>query len=453
MATLRSTLPQVSASQLSKMPGDSGVFLFGSALEMVKNPIAACRTLYDKYGEICWTKMLGMKVVMLMGPDAAQFVLQDKEGVFSNKWGWDFYIGKFFSRGVMLLDFDEHKMHRRIMAVAFKKPSLVEYLQQMNPVVTHGIENWVPQGTQKARFMVYPAIKKLTLDMASVVFLGEKIGEEADRINHAFVDCVRAGSAWVRFPVPGLRYAKGVTARKVLEEYFASKIAAKRTSNARDMFAQLCHAETEDGQVFSDEDVINHMIFLMMAAHDTSTITLSIMFNYLAKNPEWQEKARQQSFALDKESLNFEDLEKLDVLTRVMKESLRLCPPVPGMPRKVLRDTEFKGVRIPAGSLVNLNLAFMHRMREYWKNPDQFDPDRFSDERAEQKAHPFAWSPYGGGAHMCLGMHFADLQVKSVLHQTLRKYRWRVPTHYLMRIDWTSLPKPLDDLPVTLERL
>lgn len=452
MNTARSTLP-VSLQTANEMPGDAGPFLLGYAFDMVRNPIALCRRLYDRYGEVCWIKLLGMKVVMLNGPDAAQFVLQDKDSVFSNKWGWDFYIGKFFKRGVMLMDFDEHKMHRRIMAVAFKKPSLVEYLQQMGPVVTQGITHWVPDGTQKANFMVYPAIKKLTLDMASVVFLGEKIGAEADRINHAFVDCVRAGSAWIRFPVPGLRYAKGIQARHILEDYFTSKIAEKRASQSRDMFAQLCHAKTEDGQVFSDEDVVNHMIFLMMAAHDTSTITLSIMFNYLAKHPEWQERARQQSLALNKSTLDFEDLEKLDVLTRVMKESLRLCPPVPGMPRKVLRDIEFKGVRIPKGSLINLNLSFQHRMREYWRNPDQFDPDRFTDQRAEYKSHPFAWSPFGGGAHMCLGLHFADLQVKSVLHQTLLNYRWRVPTHYQMRIDWTSLPKPLDDLPVTLERL
>ena len=67
--------------------------------------------------------------------------------------------------------------------------------------------------------------------------------------------------------------------------------------------------------------------------------------------------------------------------------------------------------------------------------------------------HPYAWVPFGGGAHKCIGLHFADMQVKAILHQVLLKYRWRVPADYVMPVDTTSLPVPKDGLPVTLERL
>ena len=88
------------------------------------------------------------------------------------------------------------------------------------------------------------------------------------------------------------RWNKGLAGRRKLEAYFRELIPAKRASDHEDLFAALTKIETDDGFRFSDEDVVNHMIFLMMAAHDTSTITATAITYYLAKHPEWQEKAR-----------------------------------------------------------------------------------------------------------------------------------------------------------------
>jgi cytochrome P450 len=92
-------------------------------------------------------------------------------------------------------------------------------------------------------------------------------------------------------------------------------------------------------------------------------------------------------------------------------------------------------------------------MSQWWKDPDTFDPERFSPERREDKVHKYAWSPFGGGAHKCIGMYFAGMQVKTILHQVLQRYRWRVPARYEWPLDTTSLPSPKDGLPVRLDRL
>jgi cytochrome P450 len=218
------------------------------------------------------------------------------------------------------------------------------------------------------------------------------------------------------------------------------------------LFTALCQARTEDGQRFTDADVINHMIFLMMAAHDTSTITTAAVAYFLAKHPDWQERVRAQSDVFDDKVLEIDDLEGLTELDLVIKESLRLVAPVPLVMRKTVEDTGIAGYYIPAGTMVAITPAVNHFVTDVWTEPDRFDPDRFDSARREDQAHRFAWIPFGGGAHKCIGMHFGMLEVKAILHQMLRTYTWSVRPDYTVRWDNTSLPIPVDGLPVTLHR-
>src|SRR5690606_13997570 len=132
-------------------------------------------------------------------------------------------------------------------------------------------------------------------------------------------------------------------------------------------------------------DIVNHMIFLLMAAHDTSTITLCSVFYHLAKFPRWQEPVRSESRGLQKESLDHDDLAKLETLARVIKDSLRLVAPVHGLPRRTVKDVEFKGHTIPAGTFGMISRMVTHQLPDYWETPAHFSPDRFAPERNEHK--------------------------------------------------------------------
>jgi cytochrome P450 len=436
------------AAQLREIPGDPGWPLLGRSLEFLRHFDTAIRGRYERYGEVSWTNGFGQRFVALLGPDANQFVYQNRGDLFASA-GWEFFLADFFHRGLMLLDFDEHRMHRRIMQAAFTRDALAGYLRLMNPGIEAGIAVWQAGD----RFRVFDHFKALTLDLASQAFLGHPPGPEAARLNKAFLDTVRAPTDVIRYPLPFTRWRRGIVGRRVLEEYFRRELPDKRASDANDLFARLCHARTDEGESFSGEDIINHMIFVLMAAHDTSTITLTNMVYHLAKHPDWQERLRAESSALGRTALDYDDLAKLGSMTLVMKEALRLCAPVPAMPRRTTRECEFKGYRIPAGQLVQVSPWFSHTMPEYWSEPQRFDPERFNELRAEDRQHPFLFVPFGGGAHKCIGMHFGEMEVKSVLHQVLLRYRWSVPEGYAMQQDFTSLPIPKDRLPVRLERL
>jgi cytochrome P450 len=431
------------------MPGSKGLPVVGHGIDFITNPLEMGQELSEKLGPVFWVQALGLTFVSMMGPEANQFVLRNQGDIFSNSQGWEYYIGKFFRRGIMLLDFEEHRHHRGIMQAAFKKAVLMQYLERMNPGIERGIKHWRPSHN----FEILTQVKKLTLDLATDIFMGEKLGPEAEAVNKAFVDCVRAGTAIVRFPVPGGRWKKGLDGRQLLEKFFHSRIKDKRANPGEDLFSRLCQAEDENGNRFNDDDVVNHMIFLMMAAHDTTTITLCSIFYQLAKNQEWQDRVRTEAFRLGKRDLEYEDLAKLEDMGLVMKEALRLLAPVHGIPRKTVKDVEFNGHLIPAGTMVSVSPIVTHHMKAWWENPKKFDPERFTEARAEHKKHMYQYVPFGGGAHMCIGLHFAEMQVKAVLHHVVQRYRWSVPDDYKMPIDFTSLPVPADKLPVRLERL
>lgn len=446
---MATSMPTAAPEGLKPVPGDGGLPFLGQTLSMLRDPLGLAQRRYAQYGPVSWGKVLGKRMVALYGPEAAEAVLVNRDKAFANGPAWSFFIGPFFYRGIMLMDFEEHLHHRRIMQQAFSRDRLRSYQKAMSPSITRGLDSWQP-----GDFKVLPNFKQLTLDLAMDVFMGVELDRaQADRINKAFIDAVRAGLSIIRYPVPGGRWRRGLQARRTLEAFFNEHLPAKRADGGDDLFAALCQAETDDGHRFSDEDIVSHMIFVLMAAHDTSTITMTTMAYYLAKHPEWQERVREESRALGKETLDFEDLDRLVSLDLVMKECLRLVAPVPGLPRETVKDTSVLGYHLPAGTMVTISPNVNHHIADYWPDPDRFDPERFSADRREDKIHQYAWEPFGGGVHKCIGLHFGGMEVKSVMHQVLLRYRWTVPAEYEWPLDMSTLPVPKDGLPVRLERI
>lgn len=436
------------SGHLKEVPGDGGWPLVGYSLRTLRDPIGLTQERYARYGEVYWGNAFGKRFISMLGPDANQFVYQNDDEVFANA-GWNLFLAKLFPRGLMLLDFAEHRMHRRIMQSAFRKEALATYLKMMQPVIATNQSAWTPGDG----FLAYDRFKQLTLEVGSQVFVGESPGGQVEAINRAFFDTVQAATSLVRVSLPGTRWARGLRGRRLLERYFYSKLEAKRRDGGNDMFAEFCRAQTPDGEHFSDADIVNHMIFLLMAAHDTSTITLTNMVYQLARHPLWQERLREESRGIGSETLDHDALQRLTSMDLVMRETLRLVPPVSFHPRLTVRESVFKGFRIPTGSYVQLSPAFTHLMPELWSDPLQFDPERFAETRREDKRHPYAWVPFGGGAHKCIGMFFADLAVKTILHRMLLRFSWSVPADYRIEQDYTALPVPRDRLPISLQLL
>src|SRR5882757_8623282 len=318
-----------------------------------------------KYGPVYRSHILGETSITMLGPEANELVLFDQSKLFSSTHGWEIVLGRLFPRGLMLLDFDEHRLHRRALSVAFKSGPMKSYLAALDAGIAARVAQWKAAPVQ---MLFYPAMKQLTLDLAATSFLGADIGPEVDEITRAFVDMVAASVAVIRKPLPGTQMARGVRGRKRIVAYFSEQIPIRRAKGGGDdLFSQLCHATHEDGALLSTQDIIDHMSFLMMAAHDTLTSSLTSFVGELAAHPEWQQKLRDEVIHLGLATdapTNFDHLEAMPLSEMAFKEALRLKPPVPSMPRRAIRDFSFKGFAMPAGTMVGVNPLFTHHMPE-----------------------------------------------------------------------------------------
>lgn len=427
-----------------------GIPFIGGTLAYIADPLGFMRQHYDRYGPVSQMGFIGDRWTILLGPDATNEALRNPEKAFASEPGWGRLVGPFFKRGLMLLDFEEHHLHRRLLQEAFTRPRLEGYVDAMGPAVAASLDAW----TTRPDFPAYPELKSLTLHLATEIFMGgaELAGpREFEKANRAFIDCVQAATAIIRLPIRGTRWGNALAGRKYLESFLTPYVESRRSSSGTDIFSVLCQVEV-DGDRLSAEDVVNHMIFLLMAAHDTSTITVSTAMRYLGQHPDWQRRLRDSAAHLP-DSPTLADLESLRDFDLVIRECLRLLPPVPVLARRTVKETTVLGVRVPANQYVAVMPHLQHHMEEYWTEPERFDPERFNAERQEDRRHRHAWEPFGGGVHKCLGMFFAQAEVKLILHQILRRFEWSVPADYETPLNYQSLPYPSDGQPVALRNL
>jgi cytochrome P450 len=441
-------LPKPPKSAVEHVPGTEGLPLIGCTFEQLKDPHAFTRRMHATYGPIYRIRSMGGRFVQLLGPEANELVMFDRDKVFSSEQGWGPVLNLLFPRGLMLMDFEQHRVHRKTLSVAFKPEPMKIYAEALNRGIAERVAQWSGTG-----FDFYPAIKALTLDLAATAFLGIPWGPDADRINKAFVDMVQASVGVVRVPLPGTKMGRGVAGRKFLLDYFGKEVPKRRAGQGDDMFSQICRATNEDGSLLSDDEIVDHMNFLMMAAHDTITSSATSMVMLLGRNGDWQDRLRaeMEGLGVNGDDLPYERLGDLVLTDYAFKESLRMIPPVPSLPRRAIKDFEFGGYRFKAGTYIGVQPAFTHKMPEHWPDPETFDPLRFEPEQVKAR-HKYAWVPFGGGAHMCLGLHFAYMQIKLLMWHMLRHHEIALPEGSGAQWQAWPIPQPKDGLPVRLVR-
>ncbi len=451
-AFIPENLPEPSFADLAHLPGmQPARFRTLRTIEFLKDPLGVSKAMVETYGRVFRRQDFGGWGVTMIGPEANELVMFNKDKIFSSALGWNPVLELLFPNGLMLMDFEQHRVHRKTLGVAFKPEPMRHYLGELNTGIVRGIADWGDRG----EFKFYPAIKALTLDLAAASFLGVPWGPEAKKINRAFVDMVLAATGIVRKPLPFTQMRRGVQGRKFMSEFFGREIPGRRGKAGDDIFTQICNATNEDGSRLTDQEIIDHMNFLMMAAHDTLTSSLTSAVYFLGKHPEWQQKLRAEIMAVKAETggeLTYETLAKLELTEMVFKESLRLIPPVPSMPRRALREFTFMNHVIPAGSHVGINTMITHRLPDVWPDPERFDPLRFTPENSKGR-HKYAWVPFGGGQHMCLGLHFAYMQTKALLFALLADHRIVLADGYEGDFQMFPIPRPKDGLPVRIERI
>ena len=437
---------------LRHIPGEDGWPLVGRMPEMVRDFNGMIHRSYEQYGEVSRSGSgLMSSGLLVMGPDNCKRIFLDTERNFSAQMGYAKSIGVFYGGGLLMRDFEDHRFQRRAFQSAFKNDAMKGYAELMNPIMERGLEGW----GSTPNFLFFPQIKTMLLSVAAKVFFGvDDLGNAAQKLNQAFLDVAEKGiMSIIKLKIPGLAYYKGWQAKDYMDEFIGKLIPARRAGEGKDFMSYVCKVTKEDGSFFSDRELMQHLSFLMFAAHDTTTSALSHLVMLLGQHPDIQENLRQECRSLNKEYLDYDDLEKLPNLENAFFESLRLYPSVSMTTRRTIRECEIGGYRVPGNTVMMIPPQFNHTMAEWWDEPKKFDPDRFGPARQEQKRHAFSFMPFGGGAHKCIGMHFAIMNAKCFMHQFLQHYKFSTPANYNPHMQAVPMPRPSDFLPLTLEKI
>lgn len=256
------------------------------------------------------------------------------------------------------------------------------------------------------------------------VELGERTHQLGPHIERVLQYVIRRATRPVRapaaLPTPARRRCR--RSRAVIRAVVGEALAAFRADPSRDAPLVRRLTETTDpvtGQPLTDEAICDELTTFLVAGHDTTATTLTYALWALGHHREIQERVAAEVGELGERTLTVDDVAHLTYTAQVIHEALRLCPPAAAVGRLAMTDVVIDGFRIPAGTNLLVGIYALHRDPTLWKDPEQFDPDRFSSARSKGR-NRWQYLPFGGGPRSCIGDHFALLEATLGLATVIR---------------------------------
>ncbi len=363
----------------------------------------------------------GMAPVYLVGPEANRFVLHTGRQHFSHEQGWTPIIGPMLGKGVLNMDGAEHDRSRKMMNPGFTIAYMSRYLPIMARVIADRTADWATRGEVD----LFAEMRRITFDIAAEALIGFRAGAEVDRMRQLFMTLLYHDFDPATMTRDELM-ARFTGAQRELFGTLLERIAERRARPTDDILGMMVAARDEDGQPLSDEAILGHVNILLVAGHETSTTMASWLLYLLATHPDYLARVRAEVAELagpePDAPLSLDAIKALRVLGNALSEAGRLWSPVASGPRGVVSDFEFGGYHVPAGTQARYSIVGGHWLPSIFANPERFDPDRFAPPREEDKKVPYALIPFGGGQRICIGVNFAQVEIKALAAHVLRAY-------------------------------
>jgi len=440
------------ARELAHIPGSLGLPFLGVSVSAAKDFNGTMWDIYRKYGPISKVNIFFQDGVMVSGPENVHRISINSDKEFSNWVGYANTVAEWFGKAILFRDFDDHRLQRRIVMSAFSAAAMQNYTVKTNEIVDKMIVDW----DRKENFIALPHLRSLLISVASNIFYGiEEISVGTKVIGESFTAMLNGMETVVKIDRWPFKYSRGVKGKKLVREYLRSLIPERSSGEGNDLMSHMVRASLDDNPpTLTEEELIDHLSLLFFAGYDTTTTTLLHMLMHLGMNQRLQDELREQSRSTSFEHPTFSELDQLTGIQNAFNETLRLYPATPFTLRGTARESEMGGYRIPANTTLFIPSIVNHTLPEYWEKPFEFDPSRFAPGREEHKRNKgMHYHPFGGGAHKCVGMHFAAMNAKIFMHLLLRKYRFRTSDNYAPRMIKLPMPKPADGLPLTFEKI
>lgn len=435
------------ADSLPLPPGRSGLPLVGETIGFLTDPDFADKR-HQQYGSIFRTNLFGQPTVYLAGAEAIRFVLLHENQYFIANWP----TSTKALLGPAALSVQQgsiHQQRRKLLAQAFQPRALASYIATMTSVTHAYLDRWEQQGT----LTWYPELRNYTLDIACQLLVGISSGSQTHF--GEWFETWTQGLFSVPLSLPGTKFNRALHSRKLLLNEIERIVRQRQQQNepGQDSLGLLLNARDEAGEGLSVDELKDQVLTLLFAGHETLTSAIASFCLYMAQHPIVLEQIRaEQAPFQNRETLTLDDLKQMDYLDQVLKEVLRVMPPVGGGFREVIQTCEINGYTIPKGWSVLYEIRRTHHDHTLYPNPNQFDPNRFSVNRLD-KASPFSYVPFGGGVRECIGKEFARLEMKIFAALLAREYEWELVSDQNLDYSMVPTPRPKDGLKVHFRRI
>ena len=385
-----------------------------------------------------------IKMAWVVAPDLVEDVLLKRHELFAKTDVERRVLGGTLGDGVLTANGAHWRWQRRAMAPLFRHQEILSYVPAMAEEAERLTARWRTANDARVR-QIDTDMVDVTFDVIARTMLAGGAPAEAELIKRDG-SLYLSRSSWelaagllrlpTWFPHPGTWTMRRASRR--LRAAVGAIIARRRVDGGEgdDLLGRLLSARhPETGEGMTDEQLINNLLTLLEAGHETTARALSWTLYLLARAPEWQARVREEvALVAGSRTITAGDVERLVTTERVIKEAMRLYPPAPVIVRTPTKAVQIEGEWYGPGSHIVIPIFAIHRHRAIWPEPDRFDPDRFLPE-AEKAMARTQYMPFGAGARVCLGMSFAMAEAVVLLATFVRaaQFEW----------DGRHLPEPV----------
>ena len=399
--------------------------MFGAGRRYAADPLGFVEDVERAYNGIAAFEMGPIETYMITDPEGIERVLVDEPAAFPKPDFQADTLGDLLGDGLLLSEGDTWETQRKLAGPAFSMARLAGFDERIAGHAERLVSGWDDGDSRD----IEVEMTDVTIDVISDLMLGTELDdsqrgrlrENLEPIGRQFEpNPIRfALPSWV--PMPGDReYDAAVAAVDgIVDEIIAERRGTEGDADGpMDLLSVLLRAQNAGEQ--PDEQLRDEVVTTLLAGHDTTALALTYTWYLLSEHPEERARVEAEADAVDG-TPTIDDVAEFEHIEWVIKEAMRLYPPVYTMFRDTARDVELLGYEIPAGSMLMLPQWAVHRSPTYWDDPEAFRPERWRPTRRNDRPR-FAYFPFGGGPRHCIGKHLAELEAKLIVATVAKRF-------------------------------
>lgn len=420
------------------------------------------RLMLDKYGDVTKFKLPNREVYLVNDPELVKQMLTKKSSNYIKDTPAFEAVKVVLGESTFTAMGDSWRRKRRLVQPSFHKERITALATTITDTIAEMLVDWEALCDKNQKFDVAHEMMQLTLKVVVKALFSTGLSKaEVQTVADVFTPLLKSTSRRIVNPfkfVYKLPTAKNATYQKYIDDLdeIIFRIIRERRDMSEppmDLLQMLMDATDEEtGQPLSDKELRDEVMTVFIAGHETTANAMSWLWYLLDKHPEIRTKVEAEvSEVLGNRVPEPADFPKLSYCLKVFKETMRLYPPVPTLPRQVKEDDVLGKYNIKAGRSVFFSPYLLHRDPKHWDQPSVFDPHRF-DKEASRKRHTFSYLPFGGGPRICLGNNFAMMEAVFILAMTTQRFKLQLEKDAVVEPYISLTTRPKRGVPMQLER-